>query len=65
MATSQAKRQQYTTTIHHKSESSIAQAISEADAQLYRYKKLHKQETKEPGKTNCNFSRSLTERTPH
>ena len=51
--------------IYHKSESSIAQAISEADAQLYRYKKLHKQETKEPGKTNCNFSRSLTERTPH
>ena len=51
--------------IYHKSEGSIEQAISKADAQLYRYKKLHKQETKEPGKTNCNFSCSLTERTPH
>lgn len=51
--------------IYHKSEGSIEQAISKADAQLYRYKKLHKQETKEPGKTNCNFSRPLTERTPH
>ena len=31
--------------IYHKSNGSIEQAISEADAQLYRYKKLHKQET--------------------
>lgn len=51
--------------IYHKSEGSIEQADFKSGCPVISIQKIAQTRNKRTGKTNCNFSCSLTERTPH